>query len=175
MPDHQYLNPFFALPRTGALFFSGSAFYVGFIDPLVRSSLPNPRDQLTHWAAMFKWTKVIMPTIAIATSVSTLKAYQVSKEPLWIMGGLAMMSLFPYTAIFLKRTIQVLQHEDKYAGTQIDITRRDGVMTFIKRWVRLHRVRVLISLAAAFIFYIAEGESSDGQTTIKIDADIKIQ
>ena len=108
MSDHQYLNPFFALPRTGALFFSGSAFYVGFIDPFVRSSLPNPRDQLTHWGTMFKVTKVVMPAIAIATSLSTLKAYQVSKEPLWIMGGLAMMSLFPYTAIFLRKTIQEL-------------------------------------------------------------------
>ena len=108
MSDHQYLNPFLALPRTGALFFSGSAFYVGFIDPFVRRSLQNPRDQLTHWGSMNRWTKGIMPLIAILTSASTLKAYQITKEPLWIMGGLAMMSLFPYTALFLRRIIQEL-------------------------------------------------------------------
>ena len=104
-----------------------------------------------------------MAGIAVGTSVASLKAYEVSKEPLWIIGGLVMMSVVPYTAVFLRNTNNELLHEDKYTGAEIDISKRDGVIASLKRWVKLHRVRILISLTAAFVFYLAEGESSGGQ------------
>ena len=173
MSEHQYLNPFLALPRTGALFFSGSAFYIGFVDPFVRDSLRNPRAQLTHWGTMFRWSSVIMLGIAAGTGASALKAYEVSKEPMWLIGGLAMMSVVPYTALFLRPLNNELLHEDKYTGAEIDISKRDGVIASLKKWVKLHRVRLLISLTAAFIFYVAEGESSGGSKGIQVDIEVK--
>ena len=163
MSEHQYLNPFLALPRTGALFFSGSAFYTAFVDPIVRNSLRNPRAQLTHFGTMYRYGSVVMIAIAVGTGAAALKAYEVSKEPLWIIGGLVMMSVVPYTRLFLKSINDELLHEDKYSGAEVDISKRDGVIANLKKWVKLHRVRLLISLTAAFIFYLAEGESSGGK------------
>ena len=86
-----------------------------------------------------------------------------------------MISIIPYTAVLLKKINSELLHEDKYAGPELDISKRDGVIASLKRWVKLHRVRFLISLAAAFIFYLAEGESSGGKKEIKIEAEINVQ
>ena len=157
MPDHQYLNPAFALPRFGSTFFAGSAFYVGFVDPFVRESLRNPRQQLTHWGSMYKYSSMVMPLIALGTSLSALRAYQISKEPLWVIGSLAMFSVVPYTYIFLGKLIKDLKHEDKYTGAEIDVRMRDEILGKMKKWLNGHRVRILIALLSTFIFYVAEG------------------
>ena len=79
MSDHQYMHPFIALPRTGALLFAGSAFYIGWIDHFARDSIPNVRHQLTHWATSFKFSSVIMASLAAGTTALGLKAYEHTK------------------------------------------------------------------------------------------------
>ena len=125
MPDHQYLHPILAFPRFGATFFASSAFYIGFIDPFVRESLRNPRQQLTHWATMYNYASVVMSSVVLGTSFAALKAYHQSKEPLWVIGGLAMFSIFPYTFVIMGKLNKDLNHEDKYTGAEVDIKKRD--------------------------------------------------
>ena len=44
----------------------------------------------------------------------------------------------------------------------------------MKKWLNRHRGRFLIAMLSAFIFYVAEGESSGGQT-FKVETEIKIE
>lgn len=175
MSDHQYLNPFLALPRNGAVFFAGSAFYIGFIDTGVRDSLRNPRTQLTQWANMYKRAAPTMAFLAAGTALAALKAFQTSKEPLWLIGGLTMFAIIPYTVLFMRGLNNELKHEDRYSGDVIDITKRDGIIAKLKTWANLHRVRFALAAVAAFVFYIAEGESNIAKPDINIAANINVK
>jgi hypothetical protein len=175
MSDHTYLHPILGAPRCGALLFAGSAFYIGTIDPIVRESLRNPRYQLTHWATMYKWSAMIMGSLVLGTGIAGFAAFNHSREPLWIFGSLTMLSVFPYTFGIMRPTNNELLHEDKSTGHEVEGGRRDGLLAKMKSWVRLHRVRIVIALCAATIFYLAEGESATPQKTLHIDYDVNVK
>ena len=103
MSDHQLLNPFLMLPRTGALFFAGAAFFIAFIDPQVRDTIRNPRTKLTQWTNMYQISTPIMVSLILGTTGAAIKAYFDTKENLWLIGGLTMSSIIAYTFIFMMK------------------------------------------------------------------------
>lgn len=66
------------LPRTCALLFAGSAFYIGFIDPQVRNSQQFEKNQLIHWSSMYNHSKWPMATLAAAASLFGANAYRLT-------------------------------------------------------------------------------------------------
>lgn len=98
-----YLSPELALPRTSALLFAGSALYIGFLDPIVRSSYDNPRTNLHHWSGVARVSQIAMNVLAGVTGALGLNAYRITREPLWIYGSLAMLAIIPFSLLATRK------------------------------------------------------------------------
>lgn len=74
-----YLQPELALPRTSALLFAGSALYIGFIDPLVRSKYDNARLSLSHWSGVSRVGRIATDILAGVTGLLGINAYRLTE------------------------------------------------------------------------------------------------
>ena len=79
----------------------------------MRDSLNHPRQQLKHWASMYKYASVVMQLVTAGSTLSAIRAYQLTKEPLWLIGGGVMFSVIPFTYIVLGGLIKNLQQEER--------------------------------------------------------------
>lgn len=92
------------LPGTFALLFAGAAIYMSEADPAVREQLNNKKDQLKHWAHMYKWGKTYMPILIIAGTSSAVVTFFQTKEKFWLYGGAAFFLIIPYTFAVMMKT-----------------------------------------------------------------------
>jgi|JI10StandDraft_1071094.scaffolds.fasta_scaffold2158580_1 hypothetical protein len=94
----------YELPGAFALLFAGSAFYMSEADPAVREQLENKKDQLRHWAKMYKWGKTFMPILIVGGTSIAVAAFLKTKENFWLYGGAIFFSIIPYTFGVMMKT-----------------------------------------------------------------------
>lgn len=141
-----------ALPRISSLLFAGSALYVGFVDPCVRDSHKDQREQLTHWSAMYNQSKIPMAALATLSTLFGANAYRITKEPMWIYGTLAIFAVLPFTFLAIMPTNRRLAEDLSTARTG---SSSQSVADRLGQWVWKHRVRALLAVTAAVLFYTA--------------------
>jgi hypothetical protein len=145
-----------AVPRTLSLLFSGSALYIGFIDPHVRGSHKSQKEQLAHWSTMYNRSKVPMGGLALMTTIMGLSCYRSTGEKLWLYGSLAAFSIIPWTFLAIMGINNKL-HKDKETSRENES--EDGVAERLSKWVNRHRVRAFFGLLASVLFFVAECKS----------------
>lgn len=150
-----YLSPELALPRCSALLFAGSAFYIGFLDPIVRSNYDNPRTNLYHWAGVAKVSQIAMNVLAGVTGLLGLNAYRITQEPLWAWGSLAILAAIPFSLFGLRPLEKHLHDEHRVASTNLESSRCDGILNKIGSWVWRHRIETVLAVTSAVLFYLA--------------------
>lgn len=91
-------------PGAFALLFAGAAIYLSEGDPAVREELENTKQQLRHWAKMYRWGLKIMPIFVVGGASTAVAAYIQSKEKMWLLGGATLFSTIPYTLFGMMKT-----------------------------------------------------------------------
>ena len=90
-------------PQVLALLHVGATSYLVLIDQRVRRNQLNSDVMIDHWKALVKNSKAPMSALSVSTILSAFNSYRIQPHINWIIGGLLMLSLFPYTTFFLQK------------------------------------------------------------------------
>jgi hypothetical protein len=94
----------YAAPGAFTLLFAGAGGYMSQGDPAVRDQLENTKHQVRHWAKCYQWGARYMPLLVLGGTITSVAAYQQSKEKLWLVGSGVLLSIIPYTLLIMKKT-----------------------------------------------------------------------
>lgn len=106
---------------------------------------------------MYNHSKVPMAALAALSAIFGLNAYRITKEPLWVYGSVAALAIIPFTLLAIMGINKSLQDDKEKADSRPP---SKNLVSKFGRWVLRHRVRVLLSVVAAGLFYAAEGKGS---------------
>ena len=98
-----------------------------------------------------------MPVPALLGSIAAAAAFQKSEEKYWLYGALALFSVVPYTYIAIMPTNKLLKDilEQSALREEVEAGKERAAAEGMKLWVKLHRVRGLLALGAAGLFFVA--------------------
>jgi uncharacterized membrane protein len=119
----------------------------------------GPRDLVEHRARMelrpaaaiaefipsYRRAARLQATLAIVGTVTALVAWWLSREALWLIGGLLLFAVVPITFIVIFPTNKQLQ------ATSLDRSSPEAT-ALLRRWGQLHAIRTVLSLVAFTIF-----------------------
>jgi hypothetical protein len=106
---------------------------------------------------MYNTSKFVMAPLALISALLGINAYRLTEERLWLYGSLASFAIIPFT-LFGIMGINKKLFEDEKAARKGQIN--DGVASRLVQWVWRHRVRALLSVVAAGLYYVAEGRTN---------------
>jgi uncharacterized membrane protein len=131
------------------------------LDPIVRQQLPTKKLQLQHWSKMYSLGLRFMPVPALLGTFTAVAAFFKTQEKYWLYGAAALFSVIPYTFLALMPTNKQLNGELEQCKDreEVEEEKAEGVVEGMKRWVGLHRVRGILALGAAALFFVAHSLS----------------
>jgi uncharacterized membrane protein len=135
----------FAL-ATAAIFF-GAAFYVNFVEQSARLNLDD-RSLLVEWKPAYKRGFIMQAPLAVIGFVLGILAWWQTGVWLWLVGSLLLLANWPYTLLVIMPTNNTLMATNP---AQANLETRQ----LIRKWGRLHAVRIALGLAATPIFISA--------------------
>jgi cytochrome c biogenesis protein CcdA len=145
----------YAAPGAFALLFAGPALYMSELDPIVREQLESKKHQLQHWSTMYSLGFRTMPFVVLLGTGTAAAAFYKTRENYWIYGALALFSIIPYTFLAIMPTNNELNGVLAESKGEIEESKVSSVVEGMKRWTKLHRVRGLLALGAAGLFFVA--------------------
>jgi hypothetical protein len=130
---------FFALLCTAL--FSGASIYINVVEHPARMlvNVPFARDQ---WLVGYQWGKIMQASLAIVGCLSGIAAWWLTGVLLWLIAGLFIGFVVPFTFIVIWPTHRKLQVAE--GGSP-------ELRPLLERWARLHAVRSGSSLLAAIL------------------------
>ena len=135
--SENYIKIFKFTAKISCALFAGIA-----LDTYVQHySSGNALEQFQH---MFKIVAPIQSGLSLIGGISGLTVYFLQKENEYLISGLIMVSLMPYTLIAMMPTNNYLLNFE---------TSKHSEKTFasLRKWKRLHSVRVLMSIGAVSV------------------------
>lgn len=105
---------------------------------------------------MYQWGKTFMPILVVAGSSTAIAVFFKTKEKAWLLGGATLFSIMPYTLLGMKKTnncLNAILKESCEADVEED--KKGTVINALKKWVKLHRVRGILALGSAAVFFLA--------------------
>lgn len=130
-----------------AAIFTGAAAYIVFVEHPARRHL-DPAGQLTQWKPAYLGGTLMQAPLAAASGIAGLAVWWRWGDPLFLAGGLLMLSVIAFTLIVmfpLNNRIKATPIADADANTAAQLA----------RWAQLHCVRTLLGLAATIAFAAA--------------------
>ena len=124
--------------------FAGAAIYIDLAEQPARKQI-DTSAALTEWRPSYKRAAVVQPLLAGVGFLSAVAAWLMGASVWWIVGGVLLVAVIPYTLIVVFPTNNKLL--DPAIDKNPDLARR-----LLIRWGRLHTVRSVMSLAALLIF-----------------------
>ena len=129
-----------------AALFAGAAVYINLVEHPARMSL-GPGPALAEWAPSYHRATLMQAPLALVGSVAAVAAWATGAGLWWLIGGLLLGAVVPFTLLVILPTNKQLL--DPAAAQDLD---RAGWL--LGRWNRLHAVRSLLSLAALVMFLV---------------------
>ena len=124
--------------------FAGAAVYVSFVEQPARLSC-GVELAVTEWRPSYKRGTVMQAPLAAIGSLAALVSWWFDRGLPWLVGGLLLLLLIPFTLLVILPTNKHLE------SRELDLRSQEaGVL--LRRWGRLHAVRSLVSVAAFLIF-----------------------
>lgn len=124
--------------------FTGAALYILFVEHPARLEY-GPPLAVKEFTASYKRAAIMQPSLAFLGFLAGLLAWLAGSSLWWLIGGLGLGSLFPYTIILM------LPLNKQLHGPSLEVdTARAAAL--LERWGRLHRLRCLIGLASFLLF-----------------------
>jgi hypothetical protein len=135
-----------SLALATAAAFTGAAAYVGWSEQPARLALDDDA-LLKEWKLSYAKGTQMQASLAMISGLLGLAACYVEDRPLAALGGILMLTNWPYTLLVIAPTNRTL-------GAMAD--GRAGARSLIRRWGYLHAVRTLLAFAALCAFLTGE-------------------
>ena len=132
--------------------FAGAALYISFVEQPARLSC-GITLAATEWRPSYKRGTVMQASLAIAGSLLALASWWASKNLAWVLGGILLFAVIPFTLVVIFPTNRELESDD----LDLSSTKAEWLL---RRWGALHAVRGGLSLVAFLIFLFALQEKS---------------
>jgi hypothetical protein len=124
--------------------FAGAALYVSFVEQPARLSC-GVELAVTEWRPSYKRGTAMQAPLAAIGSLAALVSWWFNRDLPWLVGGLLLLLLIPFTLLVILPTNKRLE------SRELDLQSEEaGVL--LRRWGRLHAVRSMVSVAAFLIF-----------------------
>jgi len=123
--------------------FAGAALYINIVEHPARM-LGNTRAALTQWATSYKRATFIQAPLALAGLVTSVAAWLLGTSPWWLVAGILIGGVVPFTFIGIMPTNHRLLAVDPEAAPA-------ETRALLDRWAKLHAVRVIMSLSATVL------------------------
>ena len=130
-----------------AALFTGAAIYVSFVDHPARMAL-DPAAMLTEWKPSYKRGFAMQATLALIGFLFGTWAFAETQGWLWLAGGLALLSGWPYTLLV------ILPTNKRLLATPLSAANAETV-ALIAKWAVLHGVRTALGVASTLLFLAA--------------------
>lgn len=127
--------------------FFGAAAYVNLVKHPARISCGVPLA-VTHWRPSYKRGTLMQAPLALIGSLSALTAWWFEKSPAWLVGGLLLLLIVPFTLVVILPTNKRLESQE------LDLNSQEA-RRLMERWGRLHGIRSILSGVAFLIFVSA--------------------
>ena len=125
--------------------FAGAAIYINLVEHPARME-GGTALALTEWVPSYRRATRMQAPLAVVGGLAALGAWLTGAGGGWLLGGLLLVSVVPFTLIVLMPTNRALQ---ALASGQ-DVA---GAATLLARWNRLHAVRSVVS-GTAFVLFL---------------------
>jgi Domain of unknown function (DUF1772) len=127
--------------------FTGAAVYVSLVEHPARLSCPTAHA-VEQWRPSYKRATVMQVPLAVAGSLLSIAAWLAGAGLIWLVAGLVLASVVPFTLLVMWRTNKQL--EDPSLDTMSELAR-----SLLVRWGRLHAIRARLSLLALILMLFA--------------------
>ena len=135
----------FALVSAAA--FAGAAIYVSVAEQPARLALDD-RALLAEWKPSYARGFVMQASLALASGLAGFLAFWITRDWLWMLGALLILSNWPYTLLVI---LPVNKRIEATAPDQANAETR----ALILRWGALHAGRSLLGVAATLAYAIS--------------------
>ncbi len=132
------------LATLSAGLFAGAAIYIDLAEQPARKQI-DVAAALAQWRPSYKRAAVVQPLLAAVGFLSALAAWLMGASVWWLVGGVLLVAVIPYTLIAALPTNNRLL--DPAIEKDPDLARR-----LLIRWGRVHTVRSVMSLATFLVF-----------------------
>ena len=132
------------LATLSAGLFAGAAIYIDLAEQPARKHI-DIAAALAQWRPSYKRAAVVQPLLAAVGFLSALAAWLMGASVWWLVGGVLLVAVIPYTLIVALPTNNRLL--DPAIEKNPDLARR-----LLVRWGRVHTVRSVMSLATFLVF-----------------------
>ena len=124
--------------------FSGAAVYINFVEQPARLSC-GVQLAVTEWRPSYKRGTLMQAPLALIGSLSALISWWFDRGLAWLIGGLLLLLIIPFTLVVILPTNKRLESQD------LDLSLEEAGC-LLRRWGRLHAVRSILSGAAFLVF-----------------------
>jgi uncharacterized membrane protein len=132
------------LATLAAGLFAGAAIYIDLAEQPARKQI-DTATALKEWRPSYKRAAVVQPLLAAVGFLSAVAAWLMGGSVWWLVGGVFLVAVIPYTLIVALPTNNRLL--DPTIDKNPDLARR-----LLIRWGRVHTVRSVMSLATFMVF-----------------------
>jgi hypothetical protein len=122
--------------------FAGAAIYINLVEHPARVGT-GIETALAEWAPAYRRGAMMQAPLAIIGGISAIAAWFAGAGPGWLVGGVLLFSVVPFTFLAINPTNNALLARD---ATR-DLSR---VAVLLARWNQLHAIRSFLS-AIAFV------------------------
>ena len=126
--------------------FAGAALYINLVEHPARMQT-GIRPALAEFAPSYHRATVTQVSLAVAGFLSGLVAWRTRSEAGWLVGGVLLVLVIPFTALVILPTNKKLL--DPATANDLDLAEK-----LLTRWGRLHAVRSVLSLASLLTFLL---------------------
>ncbi len=100
---------------------------------------------VTEWRPSYKRGTLMQAPLALIGSLSALISWWSDRGLAWLIGGLLLLLIIPFTLVVILPTNKRLESQD------LDLSSEEAGC-LLRRWGRLHAVRSILSGAAFLVF-----------------------
>ena len=130
--------------------FAGASVYINLVEHPARIQA-GTKVALMEFAPSYHRATVTQVSLAIVGFLSALAAWRLRSDSRWLIGGVLLVSVIPFTALAILPTNKQLL--DPETANDLDLAEK-----LLTRWGRLHAVRSVLSLTSLLLFLFLLGK-----------------
>ena len=130
--------------------FTGAAVYISLVEHPARLQCPTAHA-VEQWRPSYKRATVTQASLPVAGSLLAVAAWLVGPGLIWLLAGLVLGSVVPFTLIVMWPTNKRLEDSGLDASSEV-------ARSLLARWGRLHDVRSGLRLVAVVLMLFAPAQ-----------------
>jgi uncharacterized membrane protein len=127
--------------------FAGAALYINLVEQPARLS-GGIQLAVTEWRPSYKRGTLMQAPLAVVGSVSAFMAWWFDRSWPWLVGGVLLLVIIPFTLVGILPTNKRLESQELDLGSE-------EAGRLMRQWGRLHLVRSILGGVAFVIFLFA--------------------